>query len=65
MIGEGGPMFEQPTEPRDSIVLTVERIEAQQPAVFRNQQEQKPIDEDQQLAIKPFRSDSLVTGTSG
>lgn len=62
LSGEGGPLFEQPTKTGDSVMLAVERIGAQQPTVFRDQQKQEAIDEDQQLAIKPLGSDPLVAG---
>ena len=64
LIGKRSPLFEQPTQPGNSIVLAVQRIGTQKAAVFRNQKEQKAIDKDQNLAIKPIGSYPLVAGTS-
>ena len=47
----------QPAQPRHAVVLAVERIGTNEPAVLGDEQEKKTIDQAQQLPVEFFRSE--------
>src|SRR5271157_6614071 len=62
MVGERGPMVEKAAQPSDPVVLPVERISTEQAPILRNEQEEKSVNEDQELAVQVLGGDPIRIG---
>ena len=62
MVGERGPMVEQAAKPGDPVVLPVERISTEQTPILRNEQKEKPVNENQELAVQVLGGDPIRVG---
>lgn len=61
VFGVGAAAVDEASEARDAVVLAVERIGADEPAILRNEEEQKTIDQAQELAVELFWGEWRMT----
>src|SRR5271157_3442107 len=62
MVGERGPMVEKAAKPCDPVMLPVEWISTEQTPILRNKQEEKPVNQDQELAVQVLGGDPIRIG---
>ncbi len=63
-LGEGSAVLKQPSQPGDAVVLAIDGIRTQQPAVLRHEQKEEAVHQAQELAVEILSADTLITSAS-